>query len=263
MTSPLGSVATEDGRYYERHGKRYISVTNVLEKAISKPALVPWAVKLTAEAALADFHAAKADPQKLATILSYPDTVTKPKVNPASEWKRKHTQVKDASADRGSAIHDWAEKWVLGLEPDPVPGEELACVGIIRAFEKYGIEPLAAESTVYNNAHDYAGTCDLFATVAAFDGATAVLDYKTGKSAWPETALQLAAYRFGEFIGLPDDTDIEVPQASRAGVLHVRPTETVLIPYTAGVQEFTVFLNALSVARWVVEESGNVIGAIV
>lgn len=260
MTNPLNSVATDDGRYYERHGRKFISVTNVIDKALSKPALLPWAVKLTAEAAMRDFRKMVDDDKAEEFLRIYPDTTTKPKANPASEWKRQHKKVKDESAEKGTLIHAWAEGWVLGQEPDPPEGLETECLGIMRAFERYGIEPVVAECTVYSDMHEYAGTCDLFATVKSLGGVLAVLDYKTGKSAWPETALQLAAYRFAEYIGLPDDSDVPVPAAERAGVLHVGHTETKLIPYRADVRDFTAFLGALQAARWVVNDSATAMG---
>lgn len=53
MTNPKHAHATDRGRYYTRPGtgEQLISVTNVLSEAVSKPALVPWAAKMTAEAA--------------------------------------------------------------------------------------------------------------------------------------------------------------------------------------------------------------------
>lgn len=266
MTSPRDAVDTDNGRYYERHGKRYISVTNVIER-LSKPALVPWAVKLTAEAAIEAVNNGLIVPGQF--VDSQRPRKKKGVESPPGpwDWKNRHNVVKDESADKGSLIHAWAEGWVLGQEPDPPQGLELECVGIMRAFEKYGIEPIAAESTVYNNMHDYAGTCDLFGTVNApdivakfGDGKLWVLDYKTGKNVWPETAMQLAAYRYAEFIGLPDDSDVAVPAADHAGVLHVGHAETILVPYKAGVREFTAFLGLLQVARWNIEVGKEVMG---
>lgn len=261
MTSPLGSVATSDGRYYERNGERFLSVTNVLDKSLSKPALVPWAVKLTAEKArqcldYALAHGQEPPRKKVQRIRKGEPVMVE--VDHDTYWKGEHTRVKDASADRGTIIHDWAENWVLGNEPEPPPGLEQECLGIMRAFERYEIEPVAAEATVYNRTYRYAGTGDLFAKIGAWGGVVAMLDYKTGKNAWPETALQLAAYRNGEFIGLPDGTDVPVPETQAGGVLHVDFGTTTLIPYRCGAREFEVFKHAVEVAYWAVEEKGSV-----
>ena len=53
MTSPKHAQATDRGRYYTHPvtGQQLVSVTNVLGQSMAKPALVPWAAKMTAEAA--------------------------------------------------------------------------------------------------------------------------------------------------------------------------------------------------------------------
>jgi hypothetical protein len=260
MTSPFGSVASDDGRWYERDGKRYLSVTNVLDKSLSKPALVPWSCKLTAEQARITLdYALKHGEEPPLPIESVSKTGKVKYVKDwETDWKREHKRVKDASAERGTIIHDWAEQWELGREPDPPPEYVDECLGILRAFEKYEITPIAAECTVYNSLHKYAGTGDLFATVGAWGGVTAMLDFKTGKKAWPETAYQLAAYRFGEFIGLPDGSDVPVPVTQAGGVLHVDHGTTHLIPYRCGLREFEAFTHMVKVAYEVVEETKNV-----
>lgn len=258
MTNPFGSVATSDGRYYERDGEKFLSVTNIIDKAMSKPALVPWAVKLCAEAALADLHRCRTDADFKKLVFKYKDTTTSPKINPASEWKRTHTKVKDAAAERGTTFHNWAEGYILGQEPDPPDGLAEECVGFIRCVEKNGIEAIAAEATVYSREFSYAGTGDLWATVAAWGGIPVMIDYKTSKSTWPETALQLAAYRRGEFIGLPDGSEAPVPETQAGAVMHVDHGETHLIPYRSGAAEFEVFKACRIVAGWVVEESQTV-----
>ena len=263
MTTPLGSIATENGRYYEWGDpvERFLSVTNVLDKAMSKPALMPWSNKLVAEKAWQCVEYVL----KNGKLPPAPKLQRKVKGQPVMKevdhptyWKAEANKVKDASAARGTLIHDWAEQWVLGAEPDPPEGLELECMGIIKAFDRYEITAEVAECTVFNRAHKYAGTADLIATVGAYGGARMLLDYKTGKNAWPETALQLAAYRFGEFIGLPDGSEVPVPETQGGGVLHVDFGTTTLIPYACGFAQFEVFTNAVKVATWAVEDAKSV-----
>jgi hypothetical protein len=261
VTSPLGSVAEESGRWYERDGKRYLSVTNILSKSLPKDALVPWAVKLTAVKAeqCLDYvlKNGKLPPAKKVERIRNGKPVML-EVDHPTYWKGEHVRVKDASAVRGNIIHDWAEKWVLGHEPDPPEEYVPECLGIMRAFEKYEIEPLAAEATFYNDTYSYAGTGDLLAKVGAWGGVVALLDYKTGNSCWPETAYQLAAYRFCEFIGLPDGSNVPVPETQAGGVLHVDYGTTHLVPYRCGAREFEAFKHMVAVAYEVVEEMKNV-----
>lgn len=258
MTSPLNSKDTDDGRYYVWNDEQFLSVTNILEKTKNKPALLPWGVKLTAEAAWETIeylqaHKGQVPPKPKLQRIVKGNPVMK-EVDWPTYWKAQHRKAKDESAERGSIIHDWAERFALGQEPPPPAGLEQECMGIIAAFEKYDIEPIAAEATVYNRTHKYAGTGDLWARVGAWNNAIAMLDYKTGKSAWPETAYQLAAYRNGEFIGLADGSEHEVPATTAGGVLHVDHGTTHLIPYRCGPREFEVFTHMTAAAYHYVEE---------
>lgn len=259
MTSPLNAASNDDGRWYTWNDEKFLSVTNILSKSLAKEALVPWACKLTAiEARKTLDYVLKHGEEPPLPVEKVLKTKTRYVKDWETDWKREHTRVKDASSVRGNIIHDWAENWVLGHEPDP-PAEYVdECLGIMRAFEKYGIEPIAAEATVYNRQFRYAGTGDLFAKVEAWGGAVAMLDYKTGNNAWAETAYQLAAYRFGEFLGLPDGSEMPVPETQAGGVLHVDHGTTHLIPYRCGRAEFEAFTHMVAVAYEVVERMPQV-----
>lgn len=237
--APAGSVATPDGRYYERNGRKYISVTNVLDHCISKPVLVPWASKVVAEYAVA-----------------HPGADIK-------EWKRQPKIVKETSAQRGTDIHAWCEQYFLNpeLAMDNMPAEYVAeCVGFVECIIRNGIVPLAAEATVYSDQHDYAGTNDLFGTCKSMGDIVIGADIKTGKSIYPEYALQLAAYRFADYIGLPDGTDVPVPKVQASAVLHVDHGRTRLVPVRAEMGEFYAFVCLVKGAKWLVEEAKTAIG---
>lgn len=269
MTTPAGSYATSDGRYYSWGDDKFLSVTNILSKSIAKDALLPWGVKLTAEKALAAYDYLLRNgkeppkPKLQRTVKGQPVMKV---VDHDVYWKAQHRIVKEESADRGSIIHEWCEQWVLEgcpAKPETFPefkGKLLEdeCRGIIRAFKHYKIEPLVAECTVYSRAHRYAGTGDLFAKVGAYGDAVFCLDLKTGKNAWPETAYQLAAYRYGEFIGLPDGTEEPVPECQGGGVLHVDFGQTTLIPYKCGMDQFEAFTHMVAVAYELVENMKSV-----
>ncbi len=234
--APRDSVATDNGRFYEWKGERFISVTNVLDRVISKPVLVPWAAKLVAEYAKA-----------------HPGADIK-------EWKRQPKLVKETSADRGTVIHAWCEQFFLNpeLALDSIPPEYAAeCVGFVQAIEHHGIVPIAAEATVYSRAYGYAGTNDLFAELG---GVPILADIKTSKRVYPEYALQLAAYGNAEFIGLADGTEVPLPEVQDSFILHVDHGTTRLIPMFVGQAEFRAFLNAVELASWLVNDSKNAIG---
>lgn len=235
--APRDSVATDDGRYYVWKGEKFISVTNVLDKVVSKPVLVPWAAKIVAEYAAAH-----------------------PTVD-LTEWKRQPAIIKEESAQRGTDIHAWCEQFFLNPElalANIPPEYRKECIGFVKCIEYHGIVPWAAECTGYNRAHGYAGTVDLFGHGRDFG--LSVLDIKTGKGIYAEYGLQLAGYRYSEFIGLPDGTELAVPETVGAYCLHVDGGRTRLIPMKAGPAQFEAFCHAVPLAEHMVQEFKSIVG---
>src|SRR5690348_5762134 len=99
------------------------------------------------------------------------------------------------------------------IDPDLVP----YMAGFQAFLDDFQPEYKAAEFTVYNREHRYAGTADAMAQI----GDTLwLLDTKTGKDVYGEAALQLAAYRHAEFIGVAETGDeLPMPKVDRCGVL--------------------------------------------
>jgi uncharacterized protein YecE (DUF72 family) len=116
---------------------------------------------------------------------------------------------------------------------------------------------IETEASVFNREHGYAGTLD---AIVEIDGKRYVMDYKTGKSVWPEVALQLAAYRYAEFIGRADGREDRLPHCNRGLVLHLRPDKYELVPVQVDGTVFDAFLSALDVHRWMKDVSKYVIG---
>jgi hypothetical protein len=78
-----------------------------------------------------------------------------------------------------------------------------------------------------------------------------VLDIKTGKSVWPEVALQLAAYKHADFFGRADGGSPPMVKTSDTGlVLHLRPDRYELVPVDISLPVFDTFLSALDMHRW-------------
>jgi hypothetical protein len=110
---------------------------------------------------------------------------------------------------------------------------------------------------VFNFAVGYAGTLDLLARIRSAPG-TSLLDIKTGNSAggvWPETRLQLAAYRYAEFVGVPGDRKkYPMPEINQVFVLHLRPDRYAegwrLVEYPVDEADFEAFGHALAIYRW-------------
>lgn len=105
--------------------------------------------------------------------------------------------------DAGTAGHDMIEAWILGRKQPPrgTTPEHIWAAGkaALESFQRWWlaeemhlrVDILATECLMVDLERGYGGTADL---ICLLDGKPAVLDYKTGKSIYAETAIQLAAY---------------------------------------------------------------------
>lgn len=168
---------------------------------------------------------------------------------------------RDAASVRGTDIHEWAEKIVLGTAQGEPPLLIRPYVKqFVRFLEEWQPEYEATEATVYSRSHGYAGTLDWLARIA---GHGLVLgDYKTkpdGKTIYGEVGLQLAAYRYADFIGLPDGTEAPVPEVDAVLALVIHPSSYELIPVRADADVFRSFLYVQQVRRFCDETSRTVL----
>jgi hypothetical protein len=113
------------------------------------------------------------------------------------EKKLTTNHVKSDAADRGTAIHDAAEKYALtGEIPNPMDYPE-EYRGYLRAFAMFLVDErpefLDTEVTVASAEHGYAGTFDMRARLASYEG-VGLGDYKTGKRLYESVFFQLEAY---------------------------------------------------------------------
>lgn len=250
MTNPKNATTTAKGRTYRWRDEEFVSVTTIIGGGVPKPALVNWAAKRVAEVAVAK------------------ERIWRQMDDPAEkvDWlKRAPYREKESAALQGSAIHDWAEKRVLGLPVtvEDLPVEQRPYAESFLQFV-HDMRPVweMSEASVYNREHGYAGTLDallylelpadvvealLFATGWDFTG-LGLVDYKTNKSGiFPETALQLAAYRHAEFVGLVDGTEVPMPLVEWCAALHITDRGYQLVPVDADDLAFEYFLAARQV----------------
>lgn len=256
------------GRWYAHPntGEMWPSVTNVLDTAVSKPALVPWAAKAVAEKAMQDL------PLITASMLVRPckpkrvaDECGKCKMCRLKALKREPGFVKDTAADLGSRIHDWADGHVIGRpmveDPEVAPfGQQL-----LRFFDDFGVDLdkdiEATEATIINRKVGYAGTGDLWIRLR-LDGwprkRLVLVDYKSSStrpvlSAYPENGMQLAALANAETLLLDDGTEVPAPKGIKdVFVLTLRANDYALIPMPlSGTLEdsFAGFKGALAAAE--------------
>ena len=245
----LVGISMNDKHQYWLNGDGPVpSVTTILG-IMDKPAVGVFKAK---EAARAIYRQWEAGDHILTEELAIP-------------WALKEAdKVRDTAASLGSSVHLLAE-----LEGIALQGSESAYKGFqvsddtIPYLEAYrGFLARYSASFIVSSEHavwslkGYAGTYDLMMTI---DGELWLLDIKTsGKGPYPEWGLQLAGYRWADYIVLPGDPVLyPMPQIQRAGVLHLRPdlyTDTgwrlIEYPISYDLDYRTGFLAALELYRW-------------
>lgn len=248
MSPPRNSRSTGSKRYYDWRGERFWSVTTILSGGVPKPALLPWGIKMVAEGAV-----------EAAVAGSLLPMVHQDRDAAVQFLKGLPYAKRDRAANLGTEIHAAIEVLAQGKPWPDWPLPIRPHMDQFRLFaESYRPEWLASEATVYNRTQAYAGTLDAIAVVC---GRTLLIDVKTGKDVYPETALQLAAYRHAEFIGAPDASEQPMPTVDGAAVLHLSGDAYRFVEVETSERVFNAFLYAREVFRWQTETSKQVIGA--
>jgi len=169
------------------------SATKVLD-IISKPALIPWALKVGAgwleKNMFHDDDSSSNNTNVYKSPLGFESIIKGVK----SAYRQKST----SALNIGSITHDWVEGAVnyhlKGGEIPKLPTQEEA-INSINAFKSWTqeneIEWLSSEEKLYHRQHKYAGTLDARANI---NGEYCVIDWKTSKAVYPEYHLQVAAY---------------------------------------------------------------------
>ncbi len=275
MSAPRGSRQTSRGRLYEwrkagapldEPPESFWSVTKMLKAGLPSPAITAWGMKAVAEFAVAN-HKTLSGMLGGVRLVKGPDgmhVVSDPDaVQGAIDWlKGAPYRERDRKANLGTALHEVAEAYILG-KPMPAPDPSIAGhVASFQAFlDAWRPEFEMSEATVYNRAESYAGTLDAIAVIPGLG--RVLLDWKTSDSGvYPEAALQLAMYRHAEFVGLPDGSEVPVPEVDGCVVVRVHSDGRIadVLPVIADDQVFRSALYVREVMRWAEETSNGVIG---
>lgn len=272
MGTPADARNGRGGRYYVWRSEdgeqtdRYYSVTTIIDNGIPKPALMGWAVKMTALYAIQNLdilraHIAK-DLDEAGKLPPFSEKDGKPTSEGALEaykllWNSRYTS-KERAAQLGSRIHEAIESYVLD-RPAPQWSDDVApyLENAVRFLTDFGVLVEMTEASVFNRTQKYAGTLDMIATI---NGQRWLIDFKTGSGVYPETALQMSAYAHAEFIGKPDRTEHPMPEIDRAAIVHLRADGYRFIPVRIDEEVFSHFLYAREVFRWSEFTSKEVVG---
>jgi hypothetical protein len=249
VTSPRNASSRGGKRFYSWRDESFWSVTTIISGGLPKPALINWAKKFTAEFAVSNFEALTA------LVESDPDG--------AVDWlKGAAYRERDRKADLGTYLHAAMEAHSLGKPFPEWPAQVRPRMeAFLRFCEQHDPKYIATEASVYNRTQRYAGTLD---AIVELGGRRYVLDMKSSKDIYPDVALQLAAYRHAEFIGLPDGSEAPMHDTDGAVALHLADGEDgagewKLLEVDAGEDVFRFFLYVREVFRWQEERAKTVL----
>jgi len=239
-TAPVRAAITRDRWHrYTHAGIVYPGVTSIIKIIDKSDALMAWASRNTAEAALA----------QLDHLVSLRDTVGPEGVIKAltarSSWKR------DEAASIGSDIHGYAERIARGEPFAVLSGPIMARVEAYREWwASSGWRLRLAEALVVNPTVGYGGTLDLL----AYDetGRTVLADVKTGQNLYADSIrLQLAAYGDADLIAPQGGPKAwPMPQVERYVVLHVTEEGVRIVDVPVGGPDRQAFVSAVLLSAW-------------
>ena len=231
-------------------GQLRLGSTTHLLKAMDKPALVPWASRNVATAAMANLPA-----------------ITQMVPEDAIDWlagsARRYTKGR---ANIGTAVHALIE-WEIARRTGqilPVPDVDPELEGFVEQFadflDLYRPRFAGAEMTVFHPEDGWAGTLDTIAQIEGREG-WGVIDVKTSNptrdgapGVYPEYALQLACYAHARLLAPFRERWgrlIEVPPITWGAVLWLRPDRWALVEVDVSDATYEAFLNVARVSRWV------------
>lgn len=194
---------------YKLDGSWVPGVTTILGKGIAKPFLVDWAAREVARFAA----------DQLDVLNALDDTEARYDL-----LKTAHNRHRDKTAIRGTDVHAIAEKLLHGEQVEIPEHLEGYVGGYVRFLDEWQPTPVVTERPCASRANWYAGTPDAIVTLP--NGERVLMDWKTGKNVYGETALQLAAYAHAEFCVDKDGAEQPMPEVDSLAVVHVTPTGT-------------------------------------
>jgi len=240
---------------YTYEGKTYPGVTSILKVIDKSDALMAWAARNTAEAALGMMSGPDPLYWPLAALLASvgPEGVTKA-LTSRSSWKR------DEAAQLGTDVHTLADLYVTGANPVIPEHVEAHVHHYAEWWKASGWTLRVSEALLVNPTFGYGGTLDLLCRDA--DGRTVLADIKTGKGVYREAALQLTAYGMAEFIQTGEAITgtaqvFAMPTVDRYVILHVTASGVREIEVPVGTLEKVAFGACLDLHQWAESTKGK------
>ncbi len=210
----------EASHRYRLDGRPVTGVTTILGGGIPKPALVWWAPGVTAKWVTDPENAGKLN-----------ELLAGDQESAIKFLQSLPNKERDSAAERGTEVHDLAEKLATTGEVD-APEELVGFIeGYLDFLDRWQITPVLVEVVLANREHWYSGKVDLLATSpllmsqADIDAGKVIqIDLKTSKGVYFETALQTAAYSRAEFY-MDGTKEVPMPEVVATYVAHVTPLD--------------------------------------
>lgn len=165
--------------YYKNRatGERIIGVTTATGVVDKSRPLIIWATRL------AKTH--------LVELLGNGTIIAEEHIEEATKL---HEVRKQEAATAGTLVHEWAEKFIAGEDPE-MPTDEKVLNGVTAFLNWVGQEDIKfyeSEMMVYSKKHNYVGTLD---AIAKIKNKICVIDFKTSSGVYSEMRYQVAAYQ--------------------------------------------------------------------
>lgn len=259
MAAQVRTVHQGGSRFYVNPETRVTvpGVTSIIGMA-PKPFLPNWAAKMAGEVAVD-------------SIPFLTDMVSVAGRDAAVQYvsgaSRRYTKVR---SDVGTMAHDLFERMIRGeavgrVHPDMEPYR--------RNFGEFldTVQPrlVGAEDIAWSDTHAYAGSFDAMLEVRLDEFGQldeggklqlTMTDWKTGKSTYPDVALQMSAYAHADRIISADGATRPMPDFDGGAVLHITADQWSFKPVRADRETFEYFLALRKVFDWDRDFSKDVIG---
>lgn len=240
MPQQTGLKRIDNGKnhWYKLDGQRCDGVTTLIGDGLRKKALESWGIRTVAEY-VADHLNEVINMRGMGR-----DAII-------AALKQSPYTTRDEAARRGTEVHQLAEQLIQDQEVQ-VPVELSGHVSSYVAFlDEWEPRPVLVETAVASRKWNYAGTLD--AVMDLPDGRRVIADIKTSRSGiFPETILQLAAYRFAEFYLDADGNEQPMSDLGITGALGiwVRGDGYTIYDLPADETQHNKFLHVAVGARW-------------
>ena len=256
---------------HPRTGEQFLSVTTALG-SVNKPALVQWAANLAATCAV------ELIPTLVHSML-IPECGkhhTKDRCGDCTPCLTRRASLRHYAENQrrkqeGTETHHSIDTWIQGGQLNAFSPACATYVEQFRMFcDDYGLTRdnfEAGSATILNRANRYAGTLDWISQIAdktpaasallqrlGLPQASIMVDCKTREKPdarmFPETPLQLVAYRRGETIMRRDGEEVPLPAVDATAMLQLRPGGYTLWLTNSEESTFQAFLAVLQFHRW-------------